>query len=95
VATNWRVFRCIRCGRNGIETPSVIIRNWGFDQDGCLWFSGWCTRCGFNFTITHSREEQESDIREMFHAWCKEAGGEPTDFKLWEWEVKEDGEDTA
>ncbi len=80
MSINWRLFRCMRCS-NG--HPIAIIKHWGFDQDGTLWLSGFCSRCGYNFAISHKRDEQESDIREMFNAWCEECGGEPADFRLW------------
>ena len=89
-AIRWMLFRCPEC-----RTTTIVLRRWGFDHEGTLVMEGWCKDCGNNLIITHDFDEQRADVREAYHAWCEKVSGEPTDLKLWEWEVKPDGEDSA
>jgi len=92
MSVNWRLFRCTRCLSKGEIGFTAVIKHWGFDEKGDLYLSGFCVKCGNNFTVKHSFDEQRADSREMFVEWCQETEAEPRDFKLWEWELREEEE---
>ena len=77
----WRRADCQNCK---LRVPTFLIANWGFDKDGTLYLLGICRFCCKQTTITHTREEQEADIREAFSQWVET--GEAPDFKWWEHE---------
>lgn len=77
----WRRADCQTCT---LRVPTFLIANWGFDKDGTLYLLGVCRFCCKQTTITHTREEQEADIRQAFNQWKGEGGEEASDFKWWE-----------
>jgi hypothetical protein len=88
----WRSMKCLKCHP---DHPTILIRLWGLDENGCLWFNTFCRQCGSQMTLTHNFDEQRADAREAYHRWCEENGLYSEDLKLWEWEVRQDGEDSA
>ena len=89
----WRNLRCTKCRA---DHPTMVVRLWGLDENGCQWFDCFCRECGKQTMLTHDFDEQRADVREAYHAWCEQAGegSKAYDWKLWEWEVR-DGEDSA
>ena len=83
-AIRWWMFRCPTC--------KGVIAKFGFDQKGVLHLKANCPHCVEPIEVTHTVSEQQADVREAFNWWCESNDINAEDFKLWEWEVREDGD---
>lgn len=84
----WRTARCVYCKD---ERASLIVVHWGFDKSGTLTVDGVCRWCLRPATITHTRREQDADIREAFNHWRDEADEEEAfDFSEWEYDLRKE-----